>query len=95
MRDPGLDAGGTIAVNRFTFGCPIKALLQFRKKLGGLIFFSGFHQGNQLLLGVPGGLQKCPVHFTTADGGTGLFGSRGGICHKEKECPNRAVSVNP
>ena len=95
MRDAGLDPGGTIAMNRVTFGRPIQPLLQFGKMFRGFVFFAVLNQGHQFLLGVAGGLQKSPVDLAAAKRGAGLFGGGSGVGHKRKECPKRRAPVNP
>jgi len=95
MSDPRLDAGRTVAVNRLPFGGAIQTLLQFGEMLGGFVLFPGLNQRKNLLLGSPGGLQQGPVHLAFAQGGAGLFGGRGSISHKRKECLIGMVPVNP
>lgn len=84
MSNPGLDARGTVAVNRFAFGRAIQPLLQLGKMLRRLIFFSGLNQGKDLLLCIAGRLKERAIHLTATEGGAGLSGSRGGVGHKEK-----------
>ena len=95
MSDPGLDAGGTVAVDRLAFGGAIQTLLQFREMLRRLVFFPGLNQRKNLLLGGPGGLQQGSVHLAFAQGGAGLFGGGGSVGHKRKECLIGVVPVNP
>lgn len=95
MSDAGLNAGGTIPMNRLPFGRPIQPPLQFRKELRGLRFFAGRDQGQQLFLCATGGIQKTPVHFPATQGGAGLFGGRCGVGHKRKQCPKGGEDVNP
>lgn len=95
MRDPGLDAGRTVAVDCLALGGTVQPLLQFRKMFGRFVFFAGLNQGKHLFLGVPGGLQQGSVYLATTKRGAGLSGSRGGIGHKVKQCLTQPVSVNP
>jgi len=82
-------------MNRLSFGRPIQPALQFGKKFGGLRFFPGGDQGQQLLMRTAGRIQKAPVHFPTTQGGAGLFGGRGCVGHKQKACLKRGADVNP
>ena len=82
-------------MNRLPFGRPIQPALQFRKELGGLRFFTGRDQGQQLLLGAARCIQKTPIHFPTTQGGAGLFGGRGCVGHKLVQCLNEGADVNP
>lgn len=95
MGNPRLDAGGAIAVDGLAFGRAVKSTLKFGKKLGGLLFLSGGNQRQQLFLGTPSGIHQSAIHLATTQGGAGLFGGRGGVGHKDKQCPKRRGSVNP
>lgn len=95
MGDPRLDASGTITVDRFALGGAIQPLLQFGKMLGRFVFFPRGNQVHHFPLGVPGGLQKSAVDLAFPQCGTGLFGGRGGVGHKQKQCPRSTAPVNP
>jgi hypothetical protein len=82
-------------MNRLALGSPIQAALQFWKEFRSLFLLTGGDQCQELLLGTPSRVQKTAVHLTTAEGGTGLFGGRSSIGHKQKQCPKRGVDVNP
>lgn len=82
-------------MNRLPFGRPIQTALQLREELGGLGFFSGRDQGQQLLLGSSGRIQKTTIHFPTTQGGAGLFGSRSSVGHKQEQCLKGGAVVNP
>ena len=81
-------------MNGRPFGRAIQATLKFRKKLSSFIFFSSGNQSHQLFLGGAGLIQKKPIHRTTPEGTTGLFGSRSSIGHKGKECLKPLPLVN-
>jgi len=95
MSDPGLDARGTVAVDGLPFGGAIQTLLQFGKMLGRFVLFTGLNQRKNFLLGGPGGLQQDPVDLAFPQGCAGLFGGRGCVGHKRKECLIGMVPVNP
>ena len=95
MRDPGLDAGGAVAVNRLPFGGSIQTLLQFGEMFGCFVLFTSLNQRKDLFLGVPGSLQQGPVNLAFPQGGAGLFGGGSCIGHKRKECLIGMVPVNP
>lgn len=95
MSNAGFNAGGTIAVNGFAFGGTVQPLLEIRKMLGGLIFLSGLNQGNHFFLGVTSSLQEDAINLAAAKCGAGLFGGRGSVSHKPKECLKHRFPVNP
>jgi len=82
-------------VDGFAFGGAVQPLLEIREMLGCLIFLSGLNQGNYLFLGVASRLQEDAVNLAAAEGGAGLFGGRGSVGHKQKECLKHQSPVNP
>lgn len=82
-------------MNGFAFSRPIQSALQLGEKFGSLRFFSGCDQGQQLLLRAAGCVQKTPIDFTTTQGGACLFGGRGSVGHKRKQCLKGGEDVNP
>ena len=95
MSDPRLDSSRTIPMNRLTLSRTIQTTLQFGKELGSFRFLSGRDQGQKLLLRPASRIQKTPVHFPTTQGGASLFGGRGCVGHKRKQCLKRGSDVNP
>ena len=82
-------------MNGMPFGRAIQTTLKLWKKLARFLFFSSGNQSHQLFLSGAGLIQKKAIHRTTAKGTTGLFGSRGSIGHKRKECLKPRPLVNP